>query len=109
MSFPSMTRKPRCAGRTRDGRRCKRKASYTDSCCVVHSEHRVLPSVFGTGKDYGGVRKRCGHTCALDERRCCACLDKRPANVITYSYPRSAVEPVVVGRTHGYCPCCRKD
>lgn len=101
-------RNPRCYERTRAGKQCKLPSAFIDGLCVVHSVNKVSPKIFG--KDMSmGVRKRCSHICALDGRRCCACTDKRPLDEVTYHYPRSAFEPVVVDRTHGYCPCCRKD
>ena len=101
-------RNPLCYKRTQAGKRCKLPSAFIDGLCVVHSVNRVPGKIFG--KDMSmGKRKRCGHICALDEPRCCACLDKRTLNEITYHYPRSAFEPVVVDRSHGYCPCCRKD
>lgn len=98
----------RCYKRTLAGKRCKLPSAFIDGLCVVHSVNRVPGKIFG--KDMSmGKKKRCGHICALDEPRCCACLDKRALNEITYHYPRSAFEPVAVDRSHGYCPCCRND
>lgn len=103
-----VTRNPRCYKQTCAGKRCKLLSAFIDGLCVVHSKRKVSAKIIG--KDMSmGKKKRCGHICALDERRCCTCTDKRPLDEVTYHYPRNAFEPVVVDRSHGYCPCCRKD
>ena len=98
----------RCYKQTRAGKRCKLPSAFIDGLCVVHSKYKVSAKIFG--KDMSmGKKKLCGHICALDQSRCCSCMDKRPLDEVTYHYPRSAFEPVVVDRSHGYCPCCRKE